>query len=94
MNGAAVALFSLEMPEDQTGMVAPAKTTGISVNRQRQGDIEAEGHRALQEADMKALEKVCEVIVAKQRHGPCGTIKVYNDQDKSAFGNLADEEPF
>ena len=80
------------MPEDQTGMVAPAKTTGISVNRQRQGDIEAEGHRALQEADMKALEKVCEVIVAKQRHGPCGTIKVYNDQDKSAFGNLVKQE--
>ena len=41
---------------------------------------------------MKALEKVCEVIVAKQRHGPCGTIKVYNDQDKSAFGNLVKQE--
>ncbi len=94
MNGAAVALFSLEMPEDQTGMVALAKTTGISVNRQRRGDIEAEGHRALQEANMKALEKVCEVIVAKQRHGPCGTIELYNDQDTSTFGNKANKDGF
>ena len=92
MNGAGVALLSLEMPEDQIGMVALAKTTGISVNRQRQGDIEAEGHRALQEADMKALEKVYEVISAKQRHGPCGTIKLYNDQNKSAFGNFVNQE--
>ena len=41
---------------------------------------------------MKALKKVCEVIVAKQRHRPCGMVKVYNDQNKSAFGNLVDNE--
>ena len=41
---------------------------------------------------MKALEKVYEVISAKQRHGPCGTIKLYNDQNKSAFGNFVNQE--
>ena len=45
-----VGMFSLEMPEDQIGMVALAKATGISVNRQRRGDVGPEEHRALQEA--------------------------------------------
>ena len=230
----AAAMFSLEMPEDQVGMVALAKATGISVNRQRRGDVDPEGHRALQEAagefmglpfhiddrsgvtlldiraqarylkrrhdiglvcvdhlqlirseqrrgwnrtqeigeitaglkglakdldvpvllvsqlsrqtegrdnkrpqlgdlresgaieqdadvvlfvyrehyyltrkepsqsraneyadwqaDVQALEKVCEIIVAKQRHGPCGTIKLFNDQNKSAFGNYVNQD--
>ena len=235
-DGTAAAMFSLEMPEDQIGMVALAKATGISVNRQRRGDVDTEAHRAILEAagefmgvplhiddrtaltvldiraqarylkrrhniglvcvdhlqlirseqrrgwnrtqeigeitaglkalakeldlpvlllsqlsrqtesredkrpqlgdlresgaieqdadvvlfvyrehyyaarkepdvletmkhaeweaDMKGLEKTCELIVAKQRHGPCGTIKLYNDQSKSAFGNLVKEVAF
>ncbi len=40
---------------------------------------------------MKAMEKVCEVIVAKQRHGPCGTITLFNDQSKSTFGNFVND---
>ena len=41
---------------------------------------------------MKATEKVAEIIVAKQRHGPCETVRLFNDQSKSAFGNLVNKE--
>ena len=44
------------------------------------------------EADIKATKKVAEIIVAKQRHGPCGTIKLFYDPEKRNFGNLVNQE--
>ena len=46
----ACALFSLEMPEDQVAMVALARETKVSVNRQRRGDINQEEKQALEDA--------------------------------------------
>ena len=34
---------------------------------------------------------MAEVIIAKQRHGPVGTIKLYYDGPLTKFGNLADD---
>ena len=42
-------------------------------------------------ANMKATEKVAEIIVARQHHGPCGTVKLFNDQSMSKFGNLVNK---
>lgn len=44
------------------------------------------------EADMKATEKVAEIIVAKQRHGSCGSLRLFNDQSMRKFGNLVNKE--
>lgn len=34
--------------------------------------------------------KQAEVIIAKQRHGPVGTVKLYFEGSLTKFGNLAD----
>ena len=49
-SGSAAAMFSLEMPEDQVAMVALARETKISVNRQRRGDIDAADKQELEDA--------------------------------------------
>ncbi|ORE96393.1 replicative DNA helicase [Acuticoccus yangtzensis] len=43
------------------------------------------------EAKMEACHGVAEVIVAKQRHGPTGTVKLQFEAELTRFGNLAPE---
>ena len=42
--------------------------------------------------EMDKVERVAEVIVGKQRHGPTGTIKLQFEGELTRFGNLAREE--
>lgn len=44
--------------------------------------------------DMERLEGLAEVIVAKQRHGPIGTVKLAFNADATRFENLAREQHF
>ena len=48
----------------------------------------SEKHRAWQER-MDEVYKQAEIIIAKQRHGPVGNIKVYFDGNFTKFGNLS-----
>lgn len=41
--------------------------------------------------EMDRLEHLAEVIIAKQRHGPIGTVHLSFDSDTTRFGNLARE---
>ena len=47
-------------------------------------------HMAWQD-DMSRCEREADVIIAKQRHGPIGTVKLSFDGDTTRFGNLARE---
>ena len=49
-----------------------------------------EEHRKWQE-EMNSLMNVAEVIIAKQRHGPIGTVKLFYEGPLTKFGNLSDE---
>lgn len=46
------------------------------------------------EAEMDEVHGIAEVIVAKQRHGPIGTVRLHWDADLTAFGNLASEDRY
>jgi replicative DNA helicase len=41
------------------------------------------------EEEMDRLSGLAEVVIAKQRHGPIGTVKLSFDSDTTRFGNLA-----
>lgn len=43
-------------------------------------------------ADMAAVKAVAECIVAKQRHGPLGTVKLHFDAALTKYGNLQKQE--
>lgn len=43
-------------------------------------------------AQMDAVYQQAEVILAKQRHGPIGTVKLYFDGNLTKFGNLAEQQ--
>ena len=44
------------------------------------------------EAKMEACHGIAEVIVAKQRHGPTGTVKLQFEAELTRFGNLAPDQ--
>jgi replicative DNA helicase len=56
----------------------------------REPQRETDKHRQWQER-IAQLYNMAEVIIAKQRHGPVGTIKLYYDGPLTKFGNLADD---
>ena len=39
--------------------------------------------------EMDKLQGLAEVIIAKQRHGPIGTVRLSFNSDTTRFGNLA-----
>lgn len=42
--------------------------------------------------NMNLIHNKAEVIIAKQRHGPVGTIKLYFDGTRTRFGNLTEDQ--
>ena len=56
----------------------------------KEPDPETEKHAAWQQK-MAKIYNVAEIILAKQRHGPIGTVKVFFDGQLTKFGNLAQE---
>jgi hypothetical protein len=43
---------------------------------------------------MDRLQGLAEVIIAKQRHGPIGTVRLSFNSDTTRFGNLARDHYF
>ena len=43
-------------------------------------------------SEMEIVHGKAEVIIAKQRHGPTGTVQLQFEAEMTRFGNLADED--
>lgn len=56
----------------------------------KEPDPESEKHAAWQQK-MAKIYNVAEIILAKQRHGPIGTVKTFFDGQLTKFGNLTQE---
>lgn len=61
--------------------------------QQRQPDESDPAARAAWERDMDPHRNVCEVIIAKQRHGPKGTARCWFDPATNRFGRRENGPP-
>lgn len=55
------------------------------------GEAEYQDRRAVWHSRMEESKGVCEIIVAKNRQGPCGTVKVHFDGPTTSMRDIADE---